>query len=450
MGLNTAQAQDGASVGEHFTLQEAIRAAFENNHQIQIQEIEKQKAGNLVTRGNAGQLPTVSLIGDLNLSYSDLELTPGTFFENLLDSPENQQEPQQNETGSTVSYDGVTSTGIQAGIKAQYVIFDGFKGRHRYRLLERSSEITQLQYENKLEETTLEITRKFIETAKLQNSLALQELTLEQSRDRYETVMARKEYEHINEQQVLQARADMKTDSVRYRNVQLQYETAYRELHNAIGWEVKDTKPLETELIPIDLPDYEQLFESVYSNNTGVAILKERIRIAESEHELARAEFMPALKASAQYGYQYLHATEGQFETQKDLGVRGGLTLTVPIFTGGRNRTEVENAKASIRQEEIAYRELEQQLRTAFDNSWSRFQHLQNQLETERANRTVYERNYERAQDFHQRGLITGVELRSAQLSLHSARNRISELEFELRLVEATLLYLSGRIIEVR
>ena len=105
---------------------------------------------------------------------------------------------------------------------------------------------------------------------------------------------------------------------------------------------------------------------------------------------------------------------------------------------------------ASLRQERIRYDESEQQLRTRFDNTWNRFLHLQNQLMTERDNLSVYERNYERAKDSFERGLITGVELRSAQLSLQDARLRISETEFQLKLTETTLRYLSGSLLTVK
>lgn len=439
-----------------FTLQEAIEAAFEHNHQVRIQKIEKTKAENRVTRGNAGQLPTISLSGNLNWSYSDLELTPGSFFENLI-TPQQAPDGEDPSSGTgdesspssitSVSYDEVTTTALQAGVGAQYVIFDGFRGRNRYRLLETGSEIAGLQHKNELEETILDITRKYIEAATFQESAELQKLTLEQSQDRYEIVQARREYGQISEQQVLQALADLKSDSVRYRDLLQRHENAWRNLHSAIGWDQRTVKTLETEGSTQFQPDYEDLLQALQENNTGLVIREQRIRYADNEYQLARSGSMPSVTASAQYGYNYQHASEGQFETQEQLGFTGGLTVNVPIFTGGRNSTERENARESIRQEQLRYEESEQELRTAFDNTWEQYHHLTGQLATERSNREVYERNFERAQDSFDRGLITGVELRSAQLTLQSARLRISELELQVRLLETTLLYLSGELL---
>ena len=439
-----------------FTLQEAIEAAFEHNHQVRIQRIEKTKAENRVTRGNAGQLPTLSLSGDLKWSYSDLELTPGSFFENLItpQQPTNGGAPSGGgvessspSSMSSVSYDGVTTTALQAGLGAHYVIFDGFRGRSRYRLLETGSDIAGLQHKNELEKTILDITRIYIEAATLQEAAALQKMTLEQGQARYEIVQARREYGQISEQQVLQSLADLKSASVRYRDLLQRHQNAWRNLHSTIGWDQRTVMALETDGASGFQPVYEQLLHALKENNTGLAIREQRIRYADNEYQLARSMSIPSVTASAQYGYNYQHASEGQFETQEQLGFTGGLTVSVPIFTGGRNRTGRENARESIRQEQLRYEESEQELRTAFDNTWGQYQHLKRQLATERSNRDVYERNFERAQDSFDRGLITGLELRSAQLTLQSARLRISELVLQVRLLETTLLYLSGELL---
>lgn len=448
---------NAAQQNQIFTLQEAIEAAFEHNHQVRIQKIEKTKAENRVTRGNAGQLPTLSISGDLKWSYSDLELTPGSFFENLItpQQPTNGDDPSgvgiessSPSSMSSVSYDGVTTTALQAGVGAQYVIFDGFRGRSRYRLLGTGSEIAGLQHKNELEKTILDITRQYIEVATLQEAAALQEMTLEQSQARYEIVKARREYGQVSEQQVLQSLADLKSDSVRYRDLLQRHENAWRNLHLTIGWDQRTVMALETDGASGFQPDHEQLLQALKEYNTSLAIREQRIRYADYEYQLAQSRSIPTVTASAQYGYNYQHASEGQFETQEQLGFTGGLTVSVPIFTGGRNRTERENARESIRQEQLRYDESEQKLRTAFDNTWGQYQHLKSQLATERSNRDVFERNFERAQYSFDRGLITGLELRSAQLTLQSARLRISELVLQVRLLETTLLYLSGELLQ--
>jgi outer membrane protein len=425
-----------------FTLNDAIKAALESNHNVRISDIEQDKAENRVTRGNSGQLPSLSFNSDLNWSYSDIELTPGSFFENLINPGGG-----EGQFPAAIKYDGVSSTGFNAGLGTQFVIYDGMKGRLRYRMLETGSDLAGLQHRSEMESTVLDITRGYVQAASIQNTISLKELSLIQSLDRYHMIETRREYGQASEQQFLQALADLKTDSTEYRDLILQYETAYRDLHTVIGWNKRDIKPLDQEIQSTDMPNYDELLHSLLENNTALNVRQVRIEHAEIDQKLTRANFLPILTANAQYGYNYQYASDGQFETQDQLGVMGGVSLKIPIFTGGRAKTASQNARASLRQEEIRYDESEQQLRTQFKNSWEQLLHLENMLVTELSNLAVYERNYERAKDSFERGLITGVELRAAQLSLENVRLRISETRFQIKLTETTLLYLSGSLL---
>lgn len=434
-------ASDLAKAQDTLNLSQAIEAALENNHQVKISRIEQDKMDNKATRGNAGLLPTISINSDLTGSYSDLELTPGSFFQNLM-----RQEDGQSQSG-TISYDGVTSTGFNAGIGAQFVIFDGMKGRLRYQMLQAGSEMANLQHQSEMENSILTVTRSYIHAVSLQKAITLKELALEQSHDRYRIIEMRREYGQANEQQLLQALVDLKSDSTEYRDLIVKYENAYRELHTAIGWDKRDLFPLDEEFHRTEVPVYDEMLNSMLENNTALHVREQRIEQAQLDHKITRSNFMPTLTATAQYGYTYLSASDGQFEIQEQLGVMGGISLKIPLFTGGRNRTASQNAKASMRQEQIRYEESEQQLRTQFDNTWQELLHLENRLRTEKENLDVYERNYDRAKDSFERGIITGVELRSAQLSLQNARMRLSETGLERVMTVTTILYLTGLLI---
>ncbi|MDZ7721136.1 MAG: TolC family protein [Balneolaceae bacterium] len=431
------------SAQEKFTLDEAIKAALEHNHSVQISDISADIAENSVSRGNAGQLPNLAITGGASAAYSDLDVTPGSFFQNLL----NPQGSNQQGSPPTISYDGVTTTQFNSQIGTQMVIYDGMKGRLRYKLLETGSDLADLQYRTELENTILNITQKFINVASLQKAIEVKEVSLEQSNDRYRTIETRREYGQVNEQQLLQALADLKSDSTAFRNLKLQYENAYRDLHTDIGWDQREMDPVADEFAAAELPGYEDFLSMMMENNSLLNIREKRLEQAELNERMTKAGFLPSLTASAGYGYSYMNATEGQFETQEQLGFTGGLSLKIPIFSGGRNRIESQNAKERSRQEELRKEESAMQLQTRFENSWQQYLHLEDQLETERSNRAVYERNYERAEEMFSRGEITGVELRAAQLSLENARLRVSETGFQLKQTETLLLYLSGVLV---
>jgi len=431
------------SAQQQFTLEEAIKAAMDHNHSVQVSNIETDIAENSVSRGNAGQLPNLAITGGVSAAYTDLDIKPGSFFQNLL----NPQGSNQQSSPSTISYNGVTTTQFNSQIGTQMVIYDGKKGRLRYKMLETGSELANLQYRTELENTILNITQKFNRVASLQKAIEVKEISLEQSNDRYRTIETRREYGQVNQQQLLQALADLKSDSTAFRNLKLQFKNAYRDLHTDIGWEQREMKPLSIDFTVTELPGYDDFISMMMENNSLLNIREKRLEQAELNERMTKAGFLPSLTASAGYGYSYMNATEGQFETQEQIGFNGGLSLKIPIFSGGRNRIESQNAKDRSRQEELRKEESAMQLQTRFENSWQQYLHLQDQLETERSNRAVYERNYERAEEMFSRGEITGLELRTAQLSLENERLRVSETGFQLKQTETLLLYLSGGLL---
>lgn len=423
------------------TFSETLDAALLHNYNIRISEVEAEKAANSATWGNAGQLPTLGIISNMNWAYNDIELTPGSFFQNLINPQAGSQSP------SSIEYDGVYSTHLQAGIGTEFAIFDGMKGHYRYKMLETGQEVAGLNHKAKMEQTILNVTQHYIQVASLQKALELKREALQQSLDRFKVVENRKEFGQVNQQQYLQALSDLKTDSTEFLELQLNYNTAYRNLNLEIGWDQLTQLPLEEEISLNFEPNYQKLSQSLEENNTVLSVREGRIKQAELEEKLVKGNLYPTLKANAQYGYTYQTATEGQFETQEQLGITGGLTLSIPIFSGGRTKSAIQNAKANIRQDQLQSDQTKLQLQTKFDNTWEQYQFYKQQLAVQRSNLKTYERNYERAKDSFERGLITGVELRSAQLSLHNARLKISEIQYKVKLTETTLLYLSGKIL---
>ena len=430
-----------AKAQDTLKLSHAIEAALENNHHVKISSLEKDKMESLATPGNAGLLPTISINSDLNSSFSDLELTPGSFFQNLINQGDGQSQ------SGTISYNGVTTSGFNAGVNAQFVIFNGMKGRLRYQMLQTGSEMANLQHLSAMENLILLITRSYVHAVSLQKAITLKKLALEQSNDRYQIIKTRREYGQTNEQQMLQALVDQKSDSTEYRDLIVKFESAYRELHTAIGWEKKELLPLDEEFLITEMPSYDELLNSMFENNTALHVRERRVQQAQLDLKMTKSNFMPTITATAQYGYTYMSASDGQFETQKQLGVMGGISLKIPLFTGGRNRTTSQNAKVSLRQEQFRTEESRLQLQTQFDNTWQKLLHLDRQLQTEQENIAVYERNYERSKDSFERGMITGVELRSAQLSLQNARLRLSETGLERVMTATNILYLTGLLI---
>ncbi len=419
------------------TLSEAVEAGLEHSHAVRIGSMDKEISENLATRGNAGLLPFAGFTGEAGQSYGSTGLTPGSFFRDLAGM-------QGGELPSEIRYSGVSSTEVNAGVSAEMVLYNGRAGQARYRLLHIGKEAASVQFQQRIEQTILEITVAYIQSAILQESLRLKKEVAELSRDRYFRLKHQLRFGHASEQQLLEAQTNMKRDSTEIRDLEQQYESSRRELHHAIGRDRQEPVHLETEF-PVEFRfDLHQLTERARKENRRIHLAELQTEMSDAETELARSSYLPGLAVSARYGYNYQYASEGQFEIRKHLGVTGGLTLRVPLFQGGRASAAVQNARIEQRQKEIEKKRVEDQILMTVENSFDRFQYLKNQLETEYTNLNVYERSYDRAMLAQRQGQITEIELKNTRLSLQEARLRVTKLSLQLKLEETRLLYLSG------
>jgi outer membrane protein len=431
---------------EKLSLNDAIDAALEFNYAIKISQMEAEKSQNKVNRGYAGQLPQLSVNSGFTWSYTDQDLTPGSFFRNLSGPPAGAESPSL----PAIQFNDVTTTQIQTAVVSRVTIYDGMRGRMRYKLLEVGSNLMDIHQQAEAERTILMVTQSYAKVALLQRSLALMEGVLAQSFDRFKTVEVRREYNLVNEQQRLQALVDLQNDSTSYKALQLEYDAAFRELHHLIGWKTNIIYVVDENPDIVSMPEYTELMSVFLRNNAELRMKLKQIEMSKLENRLSTAAFYPTLSASAQYGYQYMTASDGQFESNEQRGFTGGLTLSIPIFSGGRTKIDAQNSRLSHRQAQIQYEATEMQLRKNIDDLWHKMKHLEDQLQTDQSNLNTFIRNYERSREFFNQGAISGIDLRNAQLSLQQAKFRIAETEMNLMISQTQMLYLSGMLITLR
>ena len=157
-------------------------------------------------------------------------------------------------------------------------------------------------------------------------------------------------------------------------------EDAYQALVELTGVPVRNLKGLPDDFKPA-LP-IEQAAEgwvnSAIENNPALIAKKFQVESSEANVETARAGHWPSLYVSGGYGDQRSFGdstTRGiTFPSDSDSrGPRIGLTLNVPIFSGGAVQSQVRQA---IAQRDVAQDELEQQKRALVRNTRNAYQTL--------------------------------------------------------------------------
>ena len=149
-----------------------------------------------------------------------------------------------------------------------------------------------------------------------------------------------------------------------------------------------------------------------------------RVEAARSAIDSARANGLPSLYASGNYGYS---ANDPGNNTRS---WSAGLTLNVPLFSGFRNTYEIHAAEAQLGVQQASEEQLSQQVSL---DVWSAYQRLQTIVAVYESSVTVLnaaEETDRAALGRYRAGAGTILELLNAQSSLANARSQMVQAQY--------------------
>lgn len=183
--------------------------------------------------------------------------------------------------------------------------------------------------------------------------------------------------------------------------------------------------PLSNEVKPADsmrfrpetLPQAPAAVQKALADRIEVQVANDQVRIAGTQHRAAVADYLPSVGVFGDYGLSGLRPH------QVDLPTRTiGIELSVPVFNGGRTRSEVQIAASRERQAEVQRDDLraqvEKDVRQALDNLTTREQ----QVRAAQTAVVLAERELGLSQDRFKNGVADNIEVVNAQTALENAR----------------------------
>ncbi|MBP6750190.1 MAG: TolC family outer membrane protein, partial [Xanthomonadaceae bacterium] len=228
-------------------------------------------------------------------------------------------------------------------------------------------------------------------------------------------------------------------------------EDAYRALEEITGKDLRGLKALPQDFQP-ELPsalDANGWVQTAIDNNPGLKAKEYQLRSAEVNVESARAGHYPTLYFGANYGRS---RSDGD-QTSSLTGISDafdsesrsrsvGLTLSVPIFSGGATQSQVRSALA---QRDLTGDELEQQRRALVRNTRTAYEALVagiSEVEARKAAVFSARSAYEASQVGLEVGTRTVLDVLNNQQTLFNAereyaRSRYNFLQNRLALEQA-------------
>ncbi|WKN42598.1 TolC family protein [Tunicatimonas pelagia] len=423
-----------SSDSSQLTLEEAISQALENNYDIRLERYQIERSQNSVSRALSGQMPTLNLNGSYEWGYANTEIQtlPMGGGEAPAENP-----PMELEG---------TANAFSVQPQLNVPIFQGFKGKYRYEQLENAQRMSELQRDGVVEQTLVSTVSAYLEAARLQAQLEINQENIALSYDRWQRVEEDAKFGVANSIRRLQAEVDLKTDSANYRNMLLSYQNSLRNLNVVMVRPLDDQYSVEEELLLSEQLDYEALLSDMKANNTQLKLSQRGIDNALYEEKIAQGDYLPTVQGYANYSYLNSEDEANFLQSNVAYGPNVGVTLSYSIFSGGARKIQQQNAQLSRQEQEMTLESRRFTLEKELRNAYAQYVNNQNQLRIEQLNLATFEQNYQKTQEDFKLGLITASDVRTAQLNLTAAKNRINTLTYAVKQSEIRLLQLSGRL----
>ncbi|MCB0471581.1 MAG: TolC family protein, partial [Flavobacteriaceae bacterium] len=280
---------------------------------------------------------------------------------------------------------------------------------------------------------------------------ANQKKNLEVSKQRYERANYGFEYGQNTRLDVLNAEVDMNNDSIAYLNAKLLLNNGKRDLNVVLGRPINTNFEVTTEVEYILGLNLASLMKSAEENNVTVLQARKNIELGEYTIRMNRAGYMPNVALTSSYAWTKSNNEPTSpfsplLSVQK--GINAGVSLSWDIFDGGQTKTRVDNARITLKNQEIRTEETVEVLKRDLNNAWETYQNSLYTLEVQRTNVATNQLNFERSTEQYKLGRITSIDFRQAQINLNNAELNLSQAKYAAKNAELNLLQLAGILLE--
>ena len=219
-----------------------------------------------------------------------------------------------------------------------------------------------------------------------------------------------------NRSNLVKIETDIASKEINLSDAEFNRDTAHRMLKIFAGIDI-DEKLNLTDEFP---SEFAALDEKKLSSNLQWDILQEQVNMYESRASSERANGYPTLAAVGSYNFTTMGNDVGHmFDKSGSQSAYWGLSLQVPIFTGGLNRAnatvDAMNAEAARQDLDKAKKLTTEQYSTAI----RQYNHLRDNLENMKNARDLAAKAYEFSQERFGAGQTSAVELSEVASGLY-------------------------------
>jgi outer membrane protein len=412
------------------TLQQAIALAYRTNPTLQAQRANQRALDETVPQARAGLRPEIGVSGNASYQRAD---SPDTAGRDLDGDGDFDVQPSSNieevdSTGATISLTQTLYSGgrLARGIDAAEA--NVRSGRESLRSVEQQVLVAVIQ--------------AYVDVQRDVEILRIREANVAVLRRQLDESNARFEVGEITRTDVSQSEARLAQSEADFAGAQAQLSVSRAAYAAIVGQAPTDlTDPPTLPGLP---GDFEAALDVGLNENPNVLAAEYSLQAAEARHAQARSAYLPSVGLSTSYGGT---TAISDFDlSDRTTTFQAGVSVSVPLFTGGLNRSRVVQA---LEQANAAQIEIERQKRTVLQNVSGAFAQVisnRSQLEAGEAGVSAARVAAEGVRQEQQVGLRTTLDVLNGELELRNAEINLAVAKRNLYLAQASLLSAMGRL----
>ena len=271
--------------------------------------------------------------------------------------------------------------------------------------------------------------------------------SIEISQKRYDLEKARNDYSGGTKLALLNVRVDLNKDSVVLYDAKLAKENSLLSFNKIVGFPLDTTLVLANEFMANNNYNYDDLKEKMISQNFELISLKYREQVSMLDYKIAKSTFYPTLNLGSSYSFADSKVDYSGYDINRSNGFGVNLSLSIPIYNGGRKRAALNNTKIMIENNTLQTEELALQLELELLSAYKDYQNALQKVRMEETNVETATLNFDLTVEKYKLGQVISTQFREAQFNLIMAKNSFNNSTFNARLAELEIIKLSGLLL---
>ena len=418
------------SSAQIMTLKDCLETGIRESYQIRLVNISEEKAANNDSWLYAGGGPTLSATGSYSGNFSSSDATLAS-------------------DGSTVSTRGVLDHTLNAQLRAEWTVFDGFSIQATRDRMEELHNQGTIQTRVAIEDYIASLTTEYYNLVKQTLHLKNLEYATALSKERLRITSERYDMGGNSRLDMQQAQVYFNSDSAR----SLKQHEALGSANIRIN-RLMSNQDLRSVHVAADTAinlltglDYESLYEDMMRTNSSLLRAESNRTVAQLDRRAVQSRNYPYLRLNASYGLTHNIYGNSNYTDRTNWGPSFGATIGINLISG-KQRTQERNARLDEMSADITIDQLELQLRANLDDFWQAYQNNLMLLELQEQNLKTAQETMDIAQERYLLGNLSGIEMREAQKSLLDAEESLLQVQYDTKVCEISLLQISGRIMQ--